>query len=109
MELVTRISRESSELIKEGVEFNSSSPQYFYTKVNDLKIEMLGEATKDAKLRAEQLAINSGGKVGALRSAAQGVFQITTAYSTEVSDHGIYDTSTIEKSIKAVVTVQYSI
>jgi hypothetical protein len=109
VKLITQISRESTELIKDGVVFNSYPAQYFYTKVDDLKIQMLGEATKDARLRAEQLATNSGGKVGALRSAAQGVFQITPAYSTQVSDAGIYDTSTLEKSIKAVVTIEYSI
>ena len=58
---------------------------------------------------AEQLAVNSGGKVGALRAAAQGVFQITPLYSTDVDDWGRYDTTTIDKAVKAVVTIHYSI
>ncbi|MCX6358148.1 MAG: SIMPL domain-containing protein [Candidatus Aureabacteria bacterium] len=107
--LIARLSRDSTSLIKDGIEFASSPPRYFYTKINDLKIKMLGEATKDAKARAEQLALSSGSRVGALRSASQGVFQITPPYSTEVSDSGVYDTSSIEKSIKALVTVDFSI
>lgn len=109
VDLITRISREATELIEDGVEFYSYSPEYYYTKVEDLKIEMLGEASEDAKRRAEQIAVKSGSQVGKLRWASQGVFQITPAYSTQVAGYGIYDTSTIEKSIKAITTIQYSI
>ena len=106
---VTNIARESTELIEKGVLFHSNPPQYFYTKLSDLKIEMVAEATRDARERAEQLAINSGCEVGSLRSASMGVFQITRAYSTEISGYGIYDTSSLEKDIKAVVTASFSI
>ena len=106
---VTNIARESTELIEKGVLFHSNPPQYFYTKLSDLKIEMVAEATKDARERAEQLAINSGCEIGSLRSASMGVFQITRAYSTEISGYGIYDTSSLEKDIKAVVTASFSI
>lgn len=109
VQLISKLARESTALIKQGVEFSSGSPSYIYTKIDDLKIEMLGAATKDARRRAEVLASNSGSRVGKLRSASQGVFQITSAYSTEVSDYGRYDTSSIDKSIKAVVTVRYTI
>lgn len=107
--LVARLARDSTALIQQGIEFSSSSPCYYYTRLNDLKIEMLGEATRDARARAEQLAKNSGCAVGALRSASQGVFQITPEYSTEVSDYGVYDTGSIRKSVKALVTVEFSI
>jgi hypothetical protein len=74
-----------------------------------LKIQLLGEATKNARMRAEELASNSGSQVGELKYASQGVFQITPVNSTDVSDYGIYDTFTIDKSINAVVTIEYSI
>jgi len=109
VEKISGIAREATELINKGVRFQSLEPQYFYTKLSDLKIEILAEATKDARQRAEQLAINSGCKVGSLRSASMGVLQITKAYSTEVSDYGIYDTSSLEKDVKAVVTFSFSI
>lgn len=104
---ISQISREATELMNEGVEFQSSPPQYFYTKIADLKISMLAEATKDAKNRAEQIAQNTGSKIGALKSAKMGVFQITPLYSTEVADYGINDTSSLEKEITAVVTCTF--
>lgn len=107
--LVTKISQNITSLIKEGLSINSLLPQYFYLKIDELKITMLGEAAKDAKQRAEQLVSSNGSKVGQLRSAQQGVFQITSAYSSSVSDSGEYDTSSIMKRIKAVVTMEYAI
>ncbi|MEI6632643.1 MAG: SIMPL domain-containing protein [Chlamydiota bacterium] len=107
--LVVRLARDSTSLIQQGIEFSSSPPNYYYTKLNDLKISMLGEATKDARARAKGLAKNSGCKVGALSSASQGVFQITPEYSTEVSDYGVYDTGSVNKCVKALVTMEFSI
>jgi len=106
---ITVLSREATELINQGVEFQSYPPQYFYTRIADLKIEMLALATKDARTRAEQIAENTNCKVGALRSAKMGVFQITPLYSNEVSDYGINDTSSLEKEITAVMNCEFEI
>lgn len=107
--LIERIARDSTSLIKDGIELTSFPPQYYYAGIEDLKIELLGEAMRDAKRRAEALALNSGSRVGPLRSASQGVFQITPEYSTEISDYGMYDTSSIRKNVRATVTVEFSI
>lgn len=104
---LTQISREATELMNEGIEFQSFPPEYFYTKIADLKVSILAEATKDAKNRAEQISQNTGSRIGALKSAKMGVFQITPLYSTEVADYGINDTSSIEKEITAVVTCTF--
>jgi hypothetical protein len=109
LDRVVRVSKGSSELVKQGVELSPGSPEFFYTRLGELKIEMLAEATSDAHRRAEVLAEGSGSRLGRLRSARQGVFQITPAHSTEVSDYGRNDTTSREKAIKAVVTMQYSI
>ena len=106
---ITQISRESTELIQQGIEFISNAPQYFYTKLPELKHELLSEATKDAKRRAEQMAQSTGNKVGVIRSAKMGVFQITPVNSYEVSDWGENDTSSLEKKANAVVRVDFSI
>ncbi len=106
---VTRVSEDASELAQQGIEFSSERPQYLYTELGSLKIEMLAEATADARRRAEVLAEKSESRVGPLRYARQGVFQITPANSTEVSDYGHNDTTSREKSIKAVVTIRYAI
>ena len=72
-------------------------------------MDLLADATDDGFQRARLMADNSGGKVGKLVEAQQGIFQITEPDSTRVSSYGIYDTGTIEKDIKAVVTLQYLI
>ena len=70
---------------------------------------MLAEATKDAKARAEAIANSTGDRIGPIRSAKTGVFQITPRYSTEVSDSGVYDTTSLEKDITAVVSVSFGV
>ncbi len=109
VEKVAKIAREATELIKQGILLESSSPQYYYTKLGDLKVEMLGEAAKDAKARAEKIAASTGNSIGTVRSARMGVMQITAADSTEVSDYGINDTSTIEKDVTAVVKISFAV
>ena len=106
---ITRLSRLTGELISEGIPLNTSPPEYLFTKLADLRIEMLSQATEDAKSRAERIAESAGSKIGAVRSARMGVFQLTPRFSTEVSDYGIYDTSSLEKDITAVVSVSFSV
>ena len=99
----------AARLISEGVAINAMPPQYFFTDLNAVKVRLIGAATRDSLLRAQQFAANSGVTVGPLRSASQGVFQITSPNSTETADYGSYDTSTVEKLVKAVVTVEYAV
>jgi uncharacterized protein len=106
---IAQIARESTELINQGILIESNSPQYFYTLLGDLKIEMLGEAAKDAKVRAEKIAASTGNSIGTVRSARMGVLQITAADSTDVSDGGISDTSSIDKDMTAVVNVSFGV
>lgn len=106
---VVAISTESSDLIRQGINFQSQQPQFFNSKIESLKLEMLGEAARNAYERAEQLAKNTGSRVGKLTYASQGVFQITSVNSNEVSDYGTYDSFAREKTIKAVVTVNFTI
>lgn len=109
VEAVDRVSRGITSLIREGVEINSFPPAFFYNGLDTLKIEMLGAAAADARQRAEALAAEGGAGVGELVSTTQGVFQITPRFSTEISAGGMYDTSSIEKTVRAVVTVAYAI
>jgi len=106
---VTKISRECTELINQDVQFESQAPEYFYTKLDELKIEMLSKATENAKQRAENMVKATGNKIGFMRSARMGVFQITPVNSTEVSDWGVNDTTSFEKKVTAVVTVSFAI
>ncbi len=106
---IAQIAREATELINQDILIESNAPQYFYTALSDLKIEMLGEAAKDAKVRAERIAASTGSRTGTVRAAKMGVMQITAADSTEVSDAGISDTSSIDKDITAVVNISFNI
>lgn len=107
VEKYTELSQQANELITEGINLVSQPPQYLYTKLPQLRVEMIAEASQDAQARARAIAKSTGNKVGAIRSAKTGVFQITSRNSTDVSDYGIYDTSSLEKDITAVVSVQF--
>lgn len=107
--VVDVVSRESTELINQGIIFVSASPSYFYTKLDELKIEMLAKATENAKARADNMVKATGNHIGFMRSARMGVFQITPITSTDVSDYGINDTTSLEKKVMAVVNVGFAI
>ncbi len=108
VEKVERTSREVTELLNQGVQFYSQSPRYYYTKLADLKIEMISRATEDARIRAEQIAMNSGGELGDLQSARMGVFQITGQNSAEdYSWGGTYNTSSKEKTASITMKLVY--
>lgn len=109
VEKISRISREVTELIDQGILLESNPPSYLYTKLGDLKIEMLAEASKDAKARAQQVAASTGSSIGSVRSAKMGVLQITPADSNEVSDSGMNDTTSLEKDITAVVNISFAV
>lgn len=106
---IARISRQITELIDQGILLESSAPEYHYTKLSDLKIEMLQEASKDAKLRAQQIAASADSSIGKMKEARMGVFQITPADSNEVSGYGINDTTSFEKDITAVVNISFAL
>lgn len=106
---VTTISREVTELINQGILIESLPPEYLYTKLGDLKIEMLSEAAKDAKVRAQQIAGATGNKIGVMQGARMGVLQITPADSNEVTGYGVNDTTSLEKDITAVVNITFAV
>lgn len=105
---VDQLSRDTSALVEEGIAFTTSAPQYIYTKAGETKVEMLAEATKDARTRAEQIAVQGGRRIDQLRSAKMGVFQITPLHSIQTSWEGMNDTSSIEKTVTAVIAATFS-
>jgi hypothetical protein len=106
---ITELAKDSSELINQGIFFTSDPVEYYYSKLNDLKLDMLAEATKNAKERATKIAESSGSHVASMRSADMGVFQVTAVNSTDISDYGTYDTTSIDKQVMAVVRASFSL
>jgi hypothetical protein len=106
---IEQLASDAMELSNQGVFFETSSPQYFYSKLDDIKIKMLGMATENAKQRAQAMAKSTGNHIGHMRSSQMGVFQITPKFSTDVSDYGVNDTSTPDKKVTAVVNVTFSL
>jgi hypothetical protein len=105
---VVKAAGEVTELIKAGAHVESGAPQFIFTRLQDLKVEMLGEATRNARERAELIATESRCRIGAVKDARAAALQITPPWSTEVSSGGMNDTTSIEKDITSIVhlTVQ---
>lgn len=92
-----------------GIQVQTVSVDFFYTKLAGIRAELLEEASSNAKERAVAIAKSTGNKIGGVKDASQGVFQVTQKNSTEVSDYGSYDTSTIEKKITAIVRASFEV
>jgi hypothetical protein len=107
---IEKVSREITELLNQGVQFYSESPRYYYTKLADLKIEMISKATMDARIRAEKISEFSGGNLGELQSAKMGIFQITGQNSKEdYSWGGTFNTSSREKTASITMKLVYKV
>jgi hypothetical protein len=107
---IEELSRQSSELINSGVEFYSSPPEYYYTKLAELKITMIAEATKDASIRAKSIAENADASLGNLKKSDMGVFQITGQNSSEdFSYGGSFNTQSKNKTANITVRLVYQV
>lgn len=109
VETVARVSREVTQLLENGISISSATPAYHYTKLGDLKIEMLAEAAKDARARAENVVVAAGGEIGDLVGADMGVININPPNSRSSSWDGNNDTSTVEKDIITVVHATFEL
>ena len=110
MEKVEKTSREVTELIEQGIEFNSSSPSYYFSKLSELKIDLLAKASADAKLRAETIAKNSGSGLGDIKNASMGIFQITGKNSDEEFSYGgVFNTTSRIKTASITIKIDYAV
>ncbi|MBO4905106.1 MAG: SIMPL domain-containing protein [Lachnospiraceae bacterium] len=108
---VEKISRDITELIEDGVEFTSNSPEYYYKDLDSLKLELVEAATENARNRIDLMAKGSGCEVGKLMSSNLGVFQITAKNSAddEYSYGGTYNTSSRHKTATITVKLNYAV
>jgi hypothetical protein len=107
VEKVELLAKNNAPLLTQGVFINTNALEYFYSKLPNLRVELLGAAIQDARARAEEIAKASGAKVGALKSASSGVVQVLAPNSIDVSDYGTYDTSSKEKEVSVTVRASF--
>lgn len=100
---ITDLTKNIQTLIDQGVIFSTQSVEYFTSQLPELRVSLLSNAIKDAKLRAQKIAESSGKKVGAIQSANMGIVQVTPVNSVDIADYGSYDTSSIDKEVMVTV------
>jgi len=99
----------NSLVINKGILFSTYGLEYYYSKLPEVRVELLSDAVADAKARAQKLAEAGGKKIGTLKSASSGVVQVLSPNSIDVSDYGMYNTSTIDKEIMITVKASFEI
>lgn len=109
VDLIKEISNDITGLISQGIDINVYNVSYNYSKLPELKVALLEKASMDAKARAESMLKATHNSVGKINSVRMGVYQITPVDSTDVSDMGINDSSTIDKKVTAVANVSFKI
>jgi len=107
---IEKASREITSLLDEGVSVNSKNPNYFYTRLGELKLEMLASAAKDARDRAENILRSAGNAaIGKLIVADMGIININPANSSKTSEEGNNDTSSLDKDIITIVHAEFEV
>lgn len=110
MARVEKVSREITSLLEQGVPITSYPPQYFFTKLSEVKVDMLAEAAADARGRAENIVRSGGGTgIDAMISADMGVINVNPANSTATSWDGNNDTTSLEKDIITIVHMTFTL
>lgn len=109
IEKVRKMSEGVTSLAQKGILVSIQSLEYYYTKLPELRVSLLGDAIRDAQARAKQIAESSDRKVGPIKSASSGVVQVLPVNSIDVSDYGSYDTSHIEKEVMVTVKASFGV
>lgn len=101
VQLIDKARAKVNRLIVKGINIENEAPAYRFTRLNDIKPAMLKDATKNARIAANEFAENAGVTVGGIRNATQGSFYIRDAGE----EYG--DTSKIEKDVRVVTTITF--
>jgi len=101
VKLVAKVRSKLNRLVAQGLNITNNPPAYYFSKLNDIKPEMLREATQNARVAANEFATNAGVTVGGIRSARQGGFIIRDVGE----NYG--DTRKIGKEVRVVTTITF--
>ena len=104
VDLVARLNQLTGELVKRGVVLtDAGGPTYLFTRLNEIKPEMLAEATRNARISAEQFAADSGSAIAGIRRASQGLFEILARDPAP----GLFEPNQLDKQVRVVSTIEY--
>jgi hypothetical protein len=108
---IIQASRAIVQFQADGHPVSYGPPQFLVSNLEEVKMSLIGAAMQNSRQRAAEFAKNGGVEVGPMRSASQGAFYILPAgANADVSDWGgTYDKSTVDKTARVVVTVDYRI
>ncbi|MCQ2349995.1 MAG: SIMPL domain-containing protein [Paludibacteraceae bacterium] len=106
VDAVEQLTHSEGELIERGL-YVTTDAAFFFNGLNDIKPEMIEEATKNARVTAEKFAQDSGSKIGKIQSATQGQFAIFT--NSQESDYSFDDARYKMKNVRVVTTVVYEL
>ena len=107
---IDAVSREATELIQQGIEFNSMPPLFYYTQLTQIKMDLLAKASADGKQRAEIIAKNAGSSLKKLNKANLGVFQIIGKNTDEdYSYGGTFNTSSRDKTGSITIRMEFAV
>jgi hypothetical protein len=98
-----------SELIRDGVPISGSNVNYVFTRLNDLKPEMIAEANRSARKSAEQFARDSGAEVGRIKTASQGYFSVGARDGEACDECGSGGGSSPFQKVRVVTTIDYDL
>jgi hypothetical protein len=106
---VPRLAADSLALLADGVVLQTEKIEFIYTKLAETRVQMMAEATADARRRAEEIAGKGGRRLDRLRSAKMGVVQVNALHGTETSWEGNLDTSALNKTITTTVSAEFAL
>lgn len=107
VELVDRISRRMGELVRHGITITEdyAGPIYIFNGLNEIKISMIEQATKNATAAGEQFAKDADARLGKIKTANQGVFSIESRDPTDTWSSN--ERQAINKKVRVVATITF--
>jgi len=105
--LVAKLSNNIGSLLATGVNVGNYGPAYYLSTLDDMRAKLLAAAMKDAQARAKAITEAVGGSVGPLLSVTSGPTQVTTKNSLDRAAGGVYDVSTIEKTVNLTLSASF--
>ena len=96
-------------LLRNGGELSGSTISYTFTRLNDLKTEMIAEANRNARRSAEQFARDSGADVGRIRNATQGYFSVGPRDGEACEECGSTGGTSPFQKVRVVTTIDYDL